>query len=228
MNAKMLTALFLLLTTAGTLHAATTAEVAAGIADATPRENGIWYQKGFPYRMQRRVPALLIGLRTDVTEHVALHGGFYWFGSARTHAQAVGDAAYVAQAPNHCFGPCPPTSRYITRGSVYGARLLAEWHTGGAWDLGIMAGPIFYHTTWALDVPDWFSVDRTPGGYALGPVTPVRLRYGRWGYSKAAGLRLTHGHQFVELMVYEDGASLVPEFPPNWSRHVTLTYGFSF
>lgn len=228
MNAKTLIAL-ILLTVAGGTHAATTVEVAAGIADAAPRENGVWYQKGFPYRMQRRAPALSIGLRTDVTEHIALHGGLYWLGPARTDAQAVtNDALYTPNTPTHCPGVCPPTARFITHGSVYGARLLAEWHTGGAWDLGVMAGPIFYHTTWALDVPDWFPTAPAGNSYTRGPVSPIHLRYGRWSYSKAIGARLTHGRQFIELMMYEDGASLVPEFPPNWSRHVTLTYGLSF
>ena len=230
MNVKTLVALFLLAVSSAA-QADTSIELAAGRSYGPPRANGTWYQKGFPYQIHTQALAYSLGVRTDATAHLALHADYVSIGNTRTDAWAVtSDALYTPDTPTHCPGVCPRLADYKTSGTVRGLQLLAELHTGGAWDLGVMAGPFYYRENWTLDVPDWFPTEPAPGGFTAGPVHPIYVHTARWAEGAAAGLRLTHRSQFLSLMWYDDAAKLRKEqaWPTNWQYHVVLTYGLTF
>lgn len=229
MYAKILFILLLLVSMAG--RAATTVEASVGVSASTPQHNGIWYQKGFPYQLHTTTNTVSLGLRTDVTDHIALHAAAYRFGNISSDAWAVThDALYDAQSPTHCPTVCPPLAHYMGRGWSGGVRLLADFHTTGPWQVGFLIGPIFYRSTWTMNVPDWFQTMPAPGGYTRGPVEPVHIKATRWATAQAIGLRLAHGRQYMELMLYRDGASLQrgDYYPPIWRNHLALSYGFTF
>lgn len=224
-------ALFALALLSGVAHAEVKVEFGVGMARAEAKEDGNWYQKRFPHELDLNSQAITLGIRTDVSEHIALHAGAYRFGQNRSNALAVThDALYAPRSATGCPDECPPLANFQGHGFTWGLRAMAEFHTTGPVQVGFMAGPIVYRTTWTENVPDWFPTEPTAQGYTSGPVIPLHLRHTRWNVSGAAGVRITHKNMFAELMWYRDGSSVSNEtfFPPIWKSHTALTYGVSF
>lgn len=212
-------------------QAETRFEIGVGMAKAEAKEDGNWYQKRFPHELDLNSQAITFGTRADMTERIALHVGAYRFGQNKSNAWAVThDALYAPKSPTGCPGECPPMANFQGHGFTWGLRAMAEFHTTGPVQVGFMAGPIAYRTTWTENIPDWFPTEPTAEGYTVGPVIPLHLRHTRWNISGAAGVRVTHKRMFAELMWYRDGSSASSEtyYPPIWKSHIALTYGVSF
>jgi hypothetical protein len=222
----------ILLTLSGAVQAETTFELGVGQATGVVRPDGNWYQARFAHRLDLQSDALLVGLRADLSDHVALHAGAFRIGANRSDAQAVThDALYTPRSETGCPGVCPAMATFRGRGDVVGVRALLEVHTGGAWQFGLLAGPIVYRTRWTQTIPDWYpSAPDGRGGYTAGALQPLHIEHSRWAVSGAAGLRVTHGRAFAELMWYRDGASASPDtyFPGIWKSHTVVTVGASF
>lgn len=218
--------------TAFAAHAQTTWEIGVGRAFSEAKNDGIWYQKRFPHELDLQTDAVTLGLRTQISPRVAIHNGLFRFGQNRSHALAVThDDLYTPETPTGCPGECPALATFKGHGFNWGVRSLVEFHTTGRTQVGFLVGPIVYRTAWTETIPDWFPTEPTgDGGFVAGPVMPLHLKHARWHLSGAAGLRVSRGRVFSELMWYRNGASAHGSrvFPPIWQSQTALTVGVSF
>lgn len=126
-------------------------EIGAGVARYTPMRDGIWYQEGFPHKLQLTAPALQIGVAGNLLPHLDWHADYVYLGQVRSDAIATTDENYNLTTKS-CNGTCTNRDRLIGYGSVHGIKLSLEpyfiWRgIRFAIEGGIFAFKPFYHVT---------------------------------------------------------------------------------
>lgn len=224
----MLRGLFLalLLAASAPLCAHVSVEIGAGITQASPRSNGIWYQRGFPYRLDLQSRAVEINLRWQVSQKVALIAGVVDLGRHSSDSwDTPRDENYSGNPSSPCIGACLPLSHYMGHGGVRGVQLLAGRRMGENWRLEMQGGVLLYQTRWTLDVPDWYP---SAGAWStVGPITPIHTHDQRWAVGGVVGMELSkRGSPWhISLRYYDDGAGFgghVGIWPPIWRNDVAL------
>lgn len=169
----------------------------AGTTRFTPHDDGVWYQKAFPYSLDMTSGSY--GIRYDMQPSEAgwsVGGGFQRLGSVSSSALAValdgrepGDGGYNS-ATQSCNGECWPLSRWYGHGSVKGVFVAATKHYG-PWELE--GGIYLYQPRWEMYVPDWIPernaeprpiTVRHHARWQLGPMFGIRYKPEDWkGFS---------------------------------------------
>ncbi len=210
---------------AGSAHAAQF-EIGAGLAHATTQGNGTWYQDGFQHTLKLNQPFVEIGVTGAITPHMDWHVDAVSLGRYASNSEDTPrDPNYSGVGPTYCNGPCDTLANYIGSGSVYGVQALIARHTGGSWQLGIEGGPLLYHETWQMDVPNWY----TPQGVPYSIATDGA----RWAVGAVVGITLSHGPWSLALRYYDDGADVAHTggsgtWPPLWSGQTVAMLGYAW
>lgn len=208
-------------------------EIGAGIAQASPRHSGTWYQDGYPYTLKTSSPVAEVDLRWQIRPGLDLITGLIGLGSYSSDSQDnPSDAAYAAHVKL-------PLSHYVGSGSVWGVQALLERTWGDTWQVGLKGGLLAYHETWRIDVADWYPSDpvgthtwykprEVVNGYNIGPIIPLHTNDQRWAVGAIVGVTLRHRDWPVSLSLeyVRDGADFSRNqgsWPPIWaSQFVAL------
>ncbi len=164
-------------------HAASL-ELGIGVSQMIHTRNTVWWQRGFPHTLSGRQPFIEIGLRGRMLTHGAWRAAWHVDAVSLGHfgvnsEDTPRDSNYSGVPPTYCNGPCLPLANYIGSGRIYGVQALASLRFGGAWHVGIEAGPLLYWESWRLDVPNWYAPD--------GTVTPIASYSKQWALGFAGG-----------------------------------------
>lgn len=193
-------------------------EIGAGMAHAFLQNNGTWWQEGFPHHFVLTQPFLEGGITGRLTARMDWHLDAVSLGRYAVNSwDTPRDANYNADSPTHCNGPCLPLANYIGNGRIYGVQALLARHTSGAWRWGVEGGPMLYHETWRLNVPNWYP----PGG----PITPVATYGSQWAVGAVFGVTLQHGSWTLAARYYRDDSPFpghVGNWPPLWTSQGVL------
>ncbi len=216
---KFLAILALLLPLAA--HSATV-EVGAGVARASVRQDGTWYQDRFQHTIKDKSPAFLVGVTGDFTPNLSWHLDGVYLGKYSVDSQDTpADANYLPTSPTGCNGPCLPMAHYMTSGEVYGITPTLDVHTSGEWRVGLEAGPLWYYRTWSVVVPNWYPTIQTgPSSFIAGQISPINVSDSGWALGSMIGIYVQHERVGVHLNYYSDGAQLNRAgggWPPIWS-----------
>ena len=211
-------------------------EIGAGIAHATTQGNGTWYQDGFRHTLKLTQPVVEIGLTGRITRHMDWHVDAVSLGRYSTDSLDTTDGNY--NGSDGCIGACLPLQHFEGSGRVWGLQALLSRHTTGSWRLGLEGGPILYHETWRLDVPNWYPTalpgavpswytSQTPdAGWIIGQTIPITTYGSRWAVGAVVGATLAHGPWTLALRYYADGAPFpghTGNWPPLWRGQAALT-----
>ncbi len=194
-------------------------EMGIGVARSNTHGDGTWYQSAFPHTLRLNSPVAQIGVVGDALPWLRWHVDAIYLGRYRVDSVDTPNDGNYAPGVG-CKGACLPLTHYSGAGSIYGIAATLEAHTQGAWQWGIEAGPLLYHRTWAVSVPDWYpSVEVRPQVFApSGTVSPVLTHDAGWSLGGVLGVSLTHkfsGH----------GAD---PWPPLWKGQTVLMLTHSF
>lgn len=208
-------------------------EVGAGVAQYNHREDGVWYQQGLPHNLGLQAPAFLFGVWGDVTPIIRWHVDAVDLGSVSvTSSDTVADSSYSTQT-HQCIATCDNLMHLHADGSIYGIASTLELHTSGDWQLGIEAGPFLYHSSWSVQVPNFFVAAGLPADSTQAQVAPWGLMPGGiqrsksgWAIGGVVGLSVTHKNLGLSLRYYYDGLGWPMRlqsggfdgWPPIWSR----------
>jgi hypothetical protein len=124
-------------------------EAGIGATQSKGMGDGVWVQQGAPgNREQLRTPAYLAGLTGELTEHLAWHADYVYFGALGASVNGVPDNNYNPHTHQvHDF-----TGRYSPfngQGHTQGVMLTLEPHTTyRGVRFGVEAGPFLYWATW--------------------------------------------------------------------------------
>lgn len=164
-----------------------------GGSQFTAQDDGVWYQKAFPYELKMTSPS--VGLRYDTKRYGAwgYSAGYQYLGYVSSYAIATGidgrvpgDRGYNPETQK-CNGECGYLSHWYGKGDVQGLYSSAvRWF--GNW--AIEAGLYLYRPTWNMTIPDWVGEDRnaTPkevktsldNRWQLGPMLGLRYQIDKW------------------------------------------------
>ena len=208
-------------------------ELGVGIAHSRDHGDGTWYQSAFPHTLTLTSPLLQIGVVGDAAPWLRWHVDAVYLGRyAVDSLDTPNDANYNPHSPTGCNGKCLPLTRYIGSGSVWGIAATLEAHTQGAWQWGIEAGPLLYHRTWSLSVPDWYpSTQMADGTFQPGKVTPISTSDAGWTVGGVVGLSVRRKDLGVSLRYYSDGKGFPrgsDAWPPLWQGQTVLMLTYAF
>lgn len=124
-------------------------EAGIGVARSKGMGDGVWVQRGVPgSHEQLRTPTYLAGVTGDLTEHLAWHADYVYFGGLSAGVRGVPDENYnprthqVVGTPTH-YGV------FNGQGHTQGVMLTIEPHvTYRGLRFGAEAGPFLYWATW--------------------------------------------------------------------------------
>lgn len=225
---------------------ATQIEVGAGIARAQTHGNGIWYQDGLPHQLHLQSPAFLVGATGEISEHWSWHVdaidlGSYSVDSTDTYA----DQDYSV-ATHRCVANCDKLISLHGSGRVYGIAATIEAHTTGSWQFGVEAGPMLYHSSWAITSPNYDAQVGSTAGIQGGSTCDARgwtamtggitRSCAGWKPGAVIGVSVSHGpltlsvRQYIDGLGYHMGGSGATSdgWPPIWTSQTVgvLIYEF--
>lgn len=128
-------------------------EIGVGAAKFTPLADGMWYQEGYPHKLNMRSPAISLGATGEITSWLSWRAAYHYLGNVSSHAKAVPDATdyhdgvggYNLQT-KACNGECGPTRTFVSQGNIHGVALTLEPHvTYKGFRFGIEGGPFLFH-----------------------------------------------------------------------------------
>jgi hypothetical protein len=124
-------------------------EAGIGVSQSKGMGDGVWVQQGAPgNREQLRSPAYLAGITGDLTDHLAWHADYVYFGGLSASVDGVPDANYDPHA-HRMIGNLPRYSPFNGQGHTQGVMLTLEPHTAlHGVRFGAEAGPFLYWATW--------------------------------------------------------------------------------
>ena len=228
----------LLLAASAPVCAQLSLEVGAGMAQASPRHSGTWYQDGYPYTLKTTSPVAEVNLHWQVSPGVSLIAGVVSLGHYASDSQDVpSDAAYNSHTSL-------PLAHYVGSGRLWGLQALVERRWGDTWQVGVKGGLLAYHESWRMDVANWYPADPvgtktwyTPrevvNGYNIGPIIPVHTSDQRWAVGAIVGATLSHRDWPVSLSLeyVRDGADFSRDqgsWPPIWKSHLVALVSYRF
>lgn len=210
-------------------------EVGAGISQAAIHDDGVWYQKAFPHKLNTRSPTLLLGLTDDWNSRWRWHLDVVYLGRNSVDSwDTPNDENYNPRQPTGCNGVCLPLVNYKGSGSVAGIAATAEMHTSGTTQVGVEAGPFLYYASWKLQVPGWYPSVQTAPGIFQQSDAPTNLAYNdkHIALGWVVGLRAQRGPWSLSYRLYADkqgfkGHGSDP-WPPIWEYHHTVMVVYTF
>lgn len=124
-------------------------EAGLGVAKSIDMGDGIWIQKGAPNNRERlTTPAFLAGFTGDITDHLAWHADYVYFGTVSASVDGVPDDDYDPQTHRVTHVP-PRYSPFNGQGHTQGVALTLEpYITYGGWRFGVEAGAWLHWETW--------------------------------------------------------------------------------
>lgn len=194
-------------------------ELGTGLTHFTRAENGIWYQEGFPYRLQMDSPSLSVGVRHKIADNLViidrinLRGGYEFLGRVKSTAVATASDEDYATC-SHDTSTCWPTSHWYGVGDVQGLYLTLQPEIDiGDYSLFAEAGVSFYRSSWRVDIPDWRPTREGPERYLTAThqtrwertnILGVGIRRGAWSLAYTQRKARATGDEFPA--VYEGKA----------------------
>lgn len=140
-------------------------EIGAGMTSYKQQINGIWYQEGFPYKLDLIGEAWFFGVSHKFNALPRIRAEYLDLGYAKSNAYAVPeDANYNPNTPNHCNGECLPLAHFVGKGKVTGIVLsFSPEFAIGPVTAFVEAGVYFYRPTYHVFVTGIDSPSE-PGG----------------------------------------------------------------
>lgn len=124
-------------------------EAGIGAGHSKDMGDGVWVQQGAPGNRERvNTPAYLVGVTGDITDHVAWHADYVYFGGLRASVDGVPDENYNPHK-HLVTGFSGRYSPFNGQGHTQGIILTLEPHTTfHGVRFGAEAGPFIYWATW--------------------------------------------------------------------------------
>lgn len=121
-------------------------EAGLGVSVAKDYGDGHWYQMGASGSKRTTTPGYMIGITGDLTNHLAYHADYVYFGEQRASCVCVTDAEYVGHHTT-----VPGYIPFKSHGHTQGIALTLEGYT---WWHGLRfaaeAGPWINWQTWSV------------------------------------------------------------------------------
>lgn len=201
-------------------------EIGAGVAHYNARGNGMWYQEGFPYKLDLNAPVVEAGLAGNVLDRgrfgLDWHATYVYMGDARSDAVATSDENYNAAARG-CRGTCDFQSRFVGHGGLQGLRFTLEpTYTYNRWRFGIEAGVFVYRPRWHVTVynrPAETDYETTHAFQVAGD-TSIRV-------TPVIGASIGRGNVSLAYLYYVNASSGAP-YHSLWNSVHTLTIRYRF
>lgn len=201
-------------------------EVGAGVAHYTTRGNMMWYQEGFPHKLDLNAPTLELGLSDNFIQYgrwgVKWRASYVYLGNVHSDAWATPvDSNYNPQTKS-CNGECYHMSRYVGNGHNQGIRLTLEPnYTFNGWKFGVEGGAYIYRPTWnatIYDVPPCKGCE----GQTLHSRSPHNIQF-----APVIGASISHGPFSVSYMHYFNKTRNDPGYAI-WKHTDTVTLRYRF
>jgi len=223
-------------------HAASI-EVGAGVARSTTQGDGVWYQEGLPHRLNLHSPVFLLGVTGDLTQNLAWHVDAVSLGSYSVDSWDTAADADYSPASHQCLRNCTNLAHFMGSGHVYGIAATLEAHTQGKWQIGLEAGPFLYHSSWSVQVPNYFAAAGWPANTAPAQVAPwgwmqggVQRSKSSWHIGSVVGLTARYDRLTLSLARYSDGKGwpmrysdgTVDGWPPLWKGQTVFMLIYKF
>ena len=218
-------------------------EVGAGVAQSSTKGDGIWYQEGLPHTLNLRSPAFLIGVTGDLTPHLAWHVDAVSLGSYSVDSwDTTADADY-SPASHQCLRNCTNLAHFMGSGRVYGIAAMLEAHTQGRWQVGVEAGPFLYHSSWSVQVPNYFAAAGWPANTTPAQVAPwgwmpggIQRSKSSWHPGAVIGITGRYRNFAISVRRYFDGLGWPMRYangssdgwPPLWKGQTVLMIIYTF
>jgi hypothetical protein len=219
-------------------------EASIGATHFNPEPDGIWRQEGLPNRTVLNSPTLSLGAYGDIGQWLRWHAGGVFLGNASVDSWDTARDKDYSPATKTCLANCSNLAHFLGHGRVYGVYATLEAHTQGDWGVGVEAGPLLYHASWNVAVPNYFSAVGWPASTpaevaAPWEVTPgggLRRNLSRWRLGAVVGANLNHGPWTLSLRKYLDSAhwpirysdGSYDGFPPLWRSQTELALRYRF
>lgn len=140
--------------------AAVDVEVGVGMSMYKPVGNMMWYQEGFPYKLDVRDVGAQVGITGNAWQSgrfgIDWGASYVYLGRAKSDAVATPMDENYSPQEKSCIGECVAMSRFVGSGNVQGVALtLMPYVEHNGWKFGVLAGPFFYVARWDVTVYNW-------------------------------------------------------------------------
>lgn len=196
-------------------------EIGAGVARYTTRGDMMWYQEGFPHKLDLNAPTLEIGLHGNAYQHgqwgLDWRTSYVYVGNVHSDAMAVSDDNYSRHTKS-CIGPCKRADRFVTNGHMSGIRLTIEpTYTYNGWKFGVEGGVYVYRPTFHASIYDG---DGGPGQWHSNYKPPIQV-------APVVGLEVSRGPFSLAYMHYFSRTLRDPYYAI-WKATDTVTLRYRF
>ena len=118
--------------------------------------NGMWYQEGFPYTLNKRSGVWVLSASSPINEHLRWRVSYADLGQYAADADATPVDDNYSSVTRSCIGPCVAISRFVGLGSMRDVSAVLEVHTTGTgWTYGASAGVTMFQAKWREVVTNW-------------------------------------------------------------------------
>lgn len=196
-------------------------EIGAGAARYTTRGDMMWYQEGFPHRLDLRAPTFEVGLTGNALQYgrwgLDWRASWVYVGNMQTESLAVSDDNYSRHTKS-CIGECKRADKFVTNGHMNGIRLTLEpTYTYNGWKFGVEGGLYIYRPTFHANIYDG---DGGPGQWHSNYRPPIQ-------YSPVVGLEVAYRNFSVAYMHYFSRTLRDPYYAA-WKATDTITVRYRF
>src|SRR6266404_1931898 len=143
-------------------------EAGLGLSDHAKKNDGYWYQEGFPHKLELKALAVKVGVTGDLWQNnqvgISYHANWVHLGAIHSQALAVPDDANYNLATKKCNGPCLPLANFRGSGHDQGLFLTIDpYRVISGWRVALEAGPYLHRPVWSEAVYNWQpDVSRAP------------------------------------------------------------------
>ncbi len=216
---------FALFASAGTFAA--DIEAGLGLSDHAKKNDGYWYQEGFPHKLELKALAVKVGVTGDLWQNnqvgISYHANWVHLGAIHSQALAVPDDANYNLDTKKCNGPCLPLANFVGSGHDQGLSLTLEpYKMVGGWRLAVEAGPYLHRPVWSEAVYNWQpDVSRAP--------TTVHVNNeSKWILGSVVGVSVGRGNFTVSYQRFSNRSPESDPYGPIWkgTNLLSVTYKF--
>lgn len=204
-------------------------EIGLGVSKFNTLADGMWYQEGFPHRLDLQRPAASVGISGPVNDWLRWRVAYHYLGNVGSSAYAVPDATdYVDGVGGYnlqtksCNGECGPTRMFVGHGNLQGIAITLEPHFDyRGFQFAIEGGAWIYHANWHVTAYNNF--DKPNQWPAV-----EEYRYSRKiDVSYTVGASISRGNWTVAYQYFKTPARNMP-FPVIWSNVQLLSLRYKF
>lgn len=212
-------------------------EVGTGYAQSVPQQDGTWRQEGLPNKTDLNSPMFMIGVNNDFTQNIRWHVDAVYLGSYSVNSWDTVQDSYYNTQTKQCVKDCNSLANFIGSGSIYGIAATVELHTYGPFQIGVQAGPFLYHSSWSVQVPNYFAAAGLPANTTPEQVKPwgwipggIQRSESSWNIGEMIGVSASYNGYTMTVAKYYDGkgwpmtysSGFTDGWPPLWKNQTVI------